>query len=263
MRAILFGLCHFHAVMIERKKFGPKGFNMMYPFSLGDLRDSSVALQNYMESAGSKIPWEDLRYIFGQIMYGGHIVNDFDRLLCVTYLDHFMREELLDEMELFPFNKDEDATFMSPAPTTADRYLAHIDETLRGDTPIAFGLHPNAEIGFRTDQSSNMFRLMQELQPRDAAGAGEGKTPREEAHQGLSDLLDQFGETTYDLEDIGTAIDDAGGRGPFQNVLILELEQMNKLLLAMKESLTELELGFTGKLTMSDAMDSLETSLQL
>ena len=44
-RAILFGLCHFHAVMIERKKFGPKGFNMMYPFSLGDLRDSAVCLQ--------------------------------------------------------------------------------------------------------------------------------------------------------------------------------------------------------------------------
>lgn len=28
MRSILFGLCHFHAVLIERKKFGPLGFNM-------------------------------------------------------------------------------------------------------------------------------------------------------------------------------------------------------------------------------------------
>jgi hypothetical protein len=27
MRSILFGLCHFHAIMIERKKFGSKGFN--------------------------------------------------------------------------------------------------------------------------------------------------------------------------------------------------------------------------------------------
>jgi Na+-translocating ferredoxin:NAD+ oxidoreductase RnfD subunit len=72
-RAILFGLCHFHAVLIERKKFGPIGYNIMYPFSLGDLRDSSVCLSNYMENASSKIPWEDLRYIFGQIMYGGHI----------------------------------------------------------------------------------------------------------------------------------------------------------------------------------------------
>jgi hypothetical protein len=44
-----------------------------------------------MENASSKIPWEDLRYIFGQIMYGGHIVNDFDRLLCGSYLNHFLK----------------------------------------------------------------------------------------------------------------------------------------------------------------------------
>ena len=37
------------------------GFNMMYPFSIGDLRDSAVVLANYMEkSGGGKIPWADL-----------------------------------------------------------------------------------------------------------------------------------------------------------------------------------------------------------
>ena len=56
------------------QEVGTKGFNMMYPFSLGDLRDSSIVLNNYMEGAGGsgKIPWEDLRYIFGEIMYGTH-----------------------------------------------------------------------------------------------------------------------------------------------------------------------------------------------
>ena len=89
-KAIIFGLCYFHSVLTERKKFGPKGFNMMYPFSLGDLRDSSICLLNYMENAPSKIPWEDLKYIFGQIIYGGHIVNDWDRLLAMTYLGTYL-----------------------------------------------------------------------------------------------------------------------------------------------------------------------------
>ena len=75
-KSIVFGLCYFHSVLTERKKFGAKGFNMMYPFSLGDLRDSSICLLNYMENAPSKIPWEDLKYIFGQIIYGGHIVRN-------------------------------------------------------------------------------------------------------------------------------------------------------------------------------------------
>ena len=42
-------------------------------------------------TGGGKIPWADLRYIFGEIMYGGHIVNDFDRKMCATYLDFYMK----------------------------------------------------------------------------------------------------------------------------------------------------------------------------
>merc|ERR1719198_158308 len=147
-RAILFGLCHFHSLMTERKKFGAMGFNMLYPFSLGDLRDSAVCLNNYMENNDSNIPWEDLRYIFGQIMYGGHIVNDLNRTLCLTYLDFIMDDGLLDEMELFPFNEGEKGTFKCPAPTTYQRYLEYIEEELKEETPIAYGLHPNAQIDF-------------------------------------------------------------------------------------------------------------------
>ena len=40
-----------------------------------------------------------------------------------------------------------------------DKYLEHIDTTMGADTPIAFGLHPNAEIDFRTQQSDTMFKV--------------------------------------------------------------------------------------------------------
>ena len=157
-----------------------------------------------MENTSGKIPWEDLRYIFGQIMYGGHIVNDFDRILCVAYLDHYLKDELLDEMELFPFNKDEKgATFKSPNPTTFDRYLEHIDQEYKGDTPIAFGLHPNAEIGFRTEQSEALLRLLLELQPRDGGGGGGGddKSPRAVASAAMQDFMDAVGDVKWDVID--------------------------------------------------------------
>ena len=32
VKSILFALCHFHSLMLERKKFGPMGYNMMQPF---------------------------------------------------------------------------------------------------------------------------------------------------------------------------------------------------------------------------------------
>jgi dynein heavy chain len=89
-KGILFGLCQFHAIMVERKKFGSKGFNMTYPFAIGDLTSSVAVLRNYMDSAPVKIPWVDLRYLFGEIMYGGHIINEFDRLVASVYLGMYV-----------------------------------------------------------------------------------------------------------------------------------------------------------------------------
>lgn len=58
----------------------------------GDLTISVNVLYNYLE-ANSKVPWEDLRYLFGEIMYGGHITDDWDRVLCRTYLEEFLHPD--------------------------------------------------------------------------------------------------------------------------------------------------------------------------
>ena len=42
-----------------------------------------------------QVPWDDLRYLFGEIMYGGHITDDWDRRLCRTYLTEYMKPELV------------------------------------------------------------------------------------------------------------------------------------------------------------------------
>jgi dynein heavy chain len=57
---------------------------------LGDLTISISVLYNYLENS-SKIPWEDMRYLFGEIMYGGHITDDWDRRLCRTFLQEWLQ----------------------------------------------------------------------------------------------------------------------------------------------------------------------------
>lgn len=49
-KAILFSLCYFHAVVAERRKFGPQGWNRVYPFNTGDLTISVNVLYNYLEA---------------------------------------------------------------------------------------------------------------------------------------------------------------------------------------------------------------------
>lgn len=51
----------------------------------------------------TQVPYDDLRYLFGEIMYGGHITDDWDRRLCRTYLEEFIRPEMLEgELSLAP-----------------------------------------------------------------------------------------------------------------------------------------------------------------
>ena len=49
-KSILFSLVYFHAVLIERRKFGPQGWNRPYPFNTGDLTISVNVLYNYLEA---------------------------------------------------------------------------------------------------------------------------------------------------------------------------------------------------------------------
>jgi len=49
IKSILFGLCFFHSTVLERRRFGPKGWNMSYPFNIGDLRDSYLVMNRYMD----------------------------------------------------------------------------------------------------------------------------------------------------------------------------------------------------------------------
>merc|ERR1719408_1210461 len=173
VKSILFALCHFHSLMLERKKFGPLGYNMNYPFAAGDLRDSAQVLYNYLsESNAVKIPWDDLRYIFGDIMYGGHIVDDWDRRMCERYLHYFMRDDLLDNLEMIPY-ADDKLSWPSPAAGPHEKYIEHI-ETMPPESPLFFGMHPNAEIGFRTTQCITIFNILNELQPKDGGGEGDG-----------------------------------------------------------------------------------------
>lgn len=58
--------------------------------------------------------------------------------------------------------------------------VQYIDDTLPPESPYLYGLHPNAEIGFLTQSSEKLFRVVLEMQPRDSSMGEGGVGTREE-----------------------------------------------------------------------------------
>uniref|UniRef100_A0A803TCU1 Dynein axonemal heavy chain 17 n=1 Tax=Anolis carolinensis TaxID=28377 RepID=A0A803TCU1_ANOCA len=252
-KSILFALCYFHAVVAERRKFGPQGWNRSYPFNTGDLTISVNVLYNYLE-ASSKVPYDDLRYLFGEIMYGGHITDDWDRRLCKTYLEEFIKPEMLEgEFLLAP-------GFPLPGNMDYNSYHQYIDDTLPAESPYLYGLHPNAEIGFLTQTSEKLFRTVLELQPRDTSlGEGGGATREEKVKTLLDDILEKLTDE-FNIPELMAKMEE---RTPYIVVAFQECERMNFLTSEIRRSLKELDLGLKGELTMTSDMENLQNAIFL
>lgn len=81
-RWLLFSLCLFHGVLIERRKFGPLGFNIPYEFTDGDLRICISQLHMFLLEYDD-IPFKVIYYIF----YFLHFVALFKYNLLISILD--------------------------------------------------------------------------------------------------------------------------------------------------------------------------------
>jgi dynein heavy chain len=109
-------------------------------------------LQRYIDK-NKDMPWADLKYLIGDVMYGGHITDHWDRRVNNCYLDKLFTEEILEGAELAAnFN-------MLPCkhdfPTKA--FAKYIEAKLPAESPTLFGLHPNAEVGYLTSSCDSLF----------------------------------------------------------------------------------------------------------
>lgn len=196
------------------------------------------------------MPWDDLKYLFGEILYGGHIVEDWDRRLAYMYLELYMREDLLEGIEMFP-------RFSSPPSGLSHKStLEYIAEVFPTESPLAFGLHPNAEIGFKLREAESLCASLLLLQPRESGGEA-GASVEDKAKMVLDDVVERLPEN-FDVEDIRGRVDEVT---PYVMVAIQEVERMNVLLSEIKRSLAELDLGLKGDLTMTDPMEVVMRSL--
>ena len=78
----MFGICFFHAIIQERKKFGPLGWNIKYEFSDSDRECALMNLQMFCSEG--HIPWDSLIYITGEVDQFPEITQKISEL-CLAF----------------------------------------------------------------------------------------------------------------------------------------------------------------------------------
>lgn len=274
-RGCLFTLSFYHAIVLGRRKFGQQGWSRGYSFNTGDLTVCANVLENYLND-NEAVPWDDLRYIIGEIMYGGHITDAWDRRTNATYLQVLFNPMLLDQGALAP-------GFVSPNVRLSqyEDYRDEIEHKLPMEAPQLFGMHPNAEIGYLSTSTDSLFSTIIEIAGTGGIsggggsgnGSGESKGTGNSSGSGgnavkrsvdivranIDSLIEKLPEefNMLDLQSISNPLLSDTTKSPFVIVALQECERMNTLIHEIRRSLIELRMGLDGQLNMTDAMEDL------
>ncbi|RYH30478.1 hypothetical protein EON65_05000, partial [archaeon] len=141
-RRLIFGLCFFHAVVQERRLYGPLGWNIPYEFNESDLRISVQQLKLFLDDGHGDVPYKALNYTAGECNYGGRVTDDKDRRTLLSILKRFYCSAFLDEQhDISP-----SGVFHCPEDGSRDAFITFIDALPLVAPPEVFGLHDNATL---------------------------------------------------------------------------------------------------------------------
>ncbi|POI33535.1 hypothetical protein CIB84_002713, partial [Bambusicola thoracicus] len=259
-KSLVYVLAFFHAVVQERRKFGKVGWNVPYDFNESDFQVCMEILHTYLTKAfqqnDDKIPWSSLKYLIGEVMYGGRAIDSFDRRILTVYMDEYLGDFIFDTFQTFHFYKNAEVDYRIPQGTVKDDFVVAIECLPLANTPEVFGLHANAEIGYYTQAVRGIWSHL-ELQPQ-TGESGTGVSRDEYIAHVAKDIENKIPEV-FDLSKIrkGFGVD----LSPTTVVLLQELERFNKLIICMAKSLAELQRALTGEVGMSSELDDVARAL--
>ncbi|KAI9004259.1 dynein heavy chain and region D6 of dynein motor-domain-containing protein [Gaertneriomyces semiglobifer] len=245
-RKLLFSLCFFHSILLERKKFLTLGWNIAADFNDSDFdiceRLMVVLLDDYSET-----PWDALKYLIAEANYGGRITDDWDRRVLRSYINTLFSNEALQTPQ---FRVSSLPNYFIPDANDLRSSRDYVASLPAFDKPELFGQHPNADIASQIRESDSMLQSLLSLQPQ--VSTGPGMSREDKVLMIAADILRRLPEN---LDYEGTYKMVQHEMSPTNVVLLQEIQRYNLLLDQMRRSLSELQKGIKGVVVMSPELD--------
>nr|CAD7578910.1 unnamed protein product [Timema californicum] len=224
---LLYGICFFHAVVQERKKFGSIGWNIPYGFNESDFHISIKQLQMFINESAD-VPYEAILYLTGECNYGGRVTDDWDRRTLTTILEDFVNEQVV----------------------TSPSYLfCHVAEV--------YGLPRKTEYQVYIQHIEVLYTLWGARCP--LGGAGEKGAGDSLLSDITDDILSKL-PLNYDLEEAMCSYPTSYSES-MNTVLVQEMDRFNRLLSVIRSTLETLRRAVDGLVVMSPELEALAGSL--
>ncbi|KAM4740185.1 dynein axonemal heavy chain 1 [Anableps anableps] len=246
-KSLLLSLCLFHGIALERRRFGPLGFNIPYMFTDEDLSICVNQLKTFMEEY-QDIPFKVLKYTAGEVNYGGYVTDNWDRRCLLTLLEDFYCPAVLNADHVYSgVYRQVDSNL------DIEDYSAYIRGLPINDTPEIFGFHDNANIQFAQDETFALLEALNRLQPQAAATSAGGKTFDETVEEVVVGIVEKLPQP-FCLQEVTEKYPVLYDQS-MHAVLIHEVIRYNKLLGVISQSLSDLKEALTGSTIMSSEME--------
>ncbi|KAK6967902.1 dynein heavy chain 8 axonemal, partial [Biomphalaria glabrata] len=254
-RPLLYTVSFLHTVVQERRKFGPLGWNIPYEFNSSDWGASVQFIQNHLDDMDIKrgISWPTVRYMIGEVQYGGRVTDDYDKRLLNTFTRVWFGD--------FMFN--DSFQFYKNYKIARNRIMAEILDFIEAlppvDSPEALGLHPNADVTYQTNTAKQVLDTIVSIQPKDSSGGG-GETRETVVYRLADEMLSKL-PADYIPWDVKAQLKKMGNLQPLNIFLRQEIDRMQKIITIVRLTLGDLKLAIEGTIIMSenlrDALDNL------
>lgn len=260
LKKFAFSICCFHAIIHERKKFGPLGWNIIYGFNESDFDASQTIVRDMLNDEKEEIAWDAIKYLTGEIIYGGRVTDNQDRRCLMSILETFLNPAILEEGYAYTSS----GIYKLPARgTTVQGMLEYVQTLPEVDSPEIFGMNDNADIACLANESNYLLDTALSIQSR----SGMGSSSSLDNDNLVDSIADQIvSQLPEQLSREGSAkelfkVNKQGLYASLTTYLLQEMERFNMLTVIIGKTLEELRAAIKGLAVMSEELDQMYNSI--